>query len=354
MRLVVIGLNHKTAPIEIREKFFCSEIQQELLLSELKSKPSITEGLVLSTCNRTEIYSHTLNEERDAKELIELLFQAKGLKVTQKLKDHFYVYCGKEAVGHFLKVTAGLDSLILGEKQILGQVKEAVALSRKRAMLGKYFNILSNLAIRTGKKAHSETEISFGGCSISWAAIVMAEKIFGTLCGKSVLIIGAGKMSELALQQMQKKGAHNIYVMNRTESCALELANRFRGEAVSFGDIKEILSKVDVCICSVGAPHYILDKSTIGKVMTMRSHRKLVLIDISMPRNIDPHAASIEDVLLFHIDDLDKVIGDSMKKREAAVFQVEKIIADKTAQFYKKINLIKSIPTSDYFDTAKT
>ena len=351
MQFVVVGINHKTAPIEIREKFYCAPAQQELLLSEFKSHPAVIDALVLSTCNRTEIYSHVLHSA-NTRDLLAFLFEIKGIKTTEKFRKHFYSYGGQEAMSHFFKVTSGLDSLILGEKQILGQVKEAVELSRKKAMLGKQFNILSNLAIRTGKKAQNETDISFGGCSISWAAVMMAEKMLGNLKEKSVLVIGAGKMGEMAVTQMQKKGVKHIYIMNRTESCALELAKRLNGEAVSFGDIKEILAKIDVCICSVGAPHYILDKSTVEKVMATRDRKRIIFIDISMPRNIDPDIASVGNTLLFHIDDLDRVVGDSMKKRQAAIDEVEKIILEKITSFNNKIKKIKDLESTNQVDLA--
>lgn len=351
MKILVVGINHKTAPIEIREKFYCSTTTQELLLSELRFNPSIAEALVLSTCNRTEIYSYALNPQEDAQVLIRNLFDIKGLSYTKSLRKHFYVYFNEDAVTHFLKVATGLGSLVLGERQILGQVKEAVRLAQKKATLGKYLNILSNIAIRTGKMAHTQTEISFGGCSLSWAAVMMAEKILGSFTGRSSLIIGAGKMGELALTQMKKKGLNEIYIMNRTQSCALELAQRCNGAAVSFGDIKEILSKVDVCICSVGAPHYILEKSTVEKAMALRNHERLILIDISMPRNIDPQVSHLKDVLLFYLDDLDKVVGETMRKRQEAVIKVERIILNKTSEFYKKIRKIQILQSSDYFET---
>lgn len=338
MNPIVVGISHKTAPIEIREKFFCTPLQQELLLSELKSHPAVVESLVLSTCNRTEIYSATLHGRKDADSLFKLLFEIKGIPLTREFEKHFYLYEGEKVIRHFLKVTTGLDSLILGEKQILGQVKESVELARKKAMLGRQFNILSNIAIRAGKKAHSETDISFGGVSLSWAAVTMAEKILGSLQDKSVLILGAGKMSELAGEQIRKKGIREIFVMNRTQSCAEALAESVKGEAVSFGDIKEILAKVDVCICSVGAPHYILEKNTVGKVQAAHPSRKLIFVDISMPRNIDPEVSTISNVQLFYIDDLDKVVMDNMRKRQAAVSDVEQIINTKTSEFYRKIN----------------
>ncbi len=337
MEIRVVGIHHKTAPIEIREKFFCTPLQQELILSELKSHPSVIEAIILSTCNRTEIYANTLGGAEDSELLINLLFQVKNLEPTAELQKYFYTHTGKNAVAYFLSVTSGLESLVLGEKQILGQVKEAVALSRKKAMLGKHFNILSNIAIRTGKKAQHETSISHGGASLSWAAVSMAEKVLGSLKDKSVLIIGAGKMGELAGDQIANKGVKELFVMNRTESCALELASRISGEAVSFGDIKEILSRVDVCICSVGAPHYILDKSTVEKIMLSRPEREIVLIDISMPRNIDPEVAQVIGASLFVIDDLDRVVNDNMRKRQSAVKDVQAIIASGIVHYEEKI-----------------
>ena len=168
----------------------------------------------------------------------------------------FYTYSGKEALRHLLQVTSGLDSLVLGEKQILGQVKSAVERAQSKGMFTKTFNILSNIAIRTGKKAQNETDISFGGSSVSWAAVVMAEELLGSLNEKSFLIIGAGKMGEMAINQLHAKGASKIYLMNRTQENAEAVAKRYSGIPAAFPDIKEILTEVDVCVCSVGAPHY--------------------------------------------------------------------------------------------------
>lgn len=350
MPINVVGINHKTAPIEVREKFYLAPTQQELVLSELRNLPSVVEALIISTCNRTEIYLHTVGETL-LDDFLKVVFSAKRLTFEENLKKHFYHYENEMAVRHLLRVASGLDSLVLGEKQVLGQVKEAVELARRKAMLGRHFNILTNVAIRAGKKAHTETDISFGGVSVSWAAINKAESVLGTLEGKSVLIIGAGKMSELATDQMKKKGVSHISVMNRTESCAVALAERFNGTAVSFCDIKEVLQRVDVCICSVSAPHYILEKTTVEKVMASREGRKLIFIDISMPRNIDPQIATVSGVLLFHIDDLDQVVSDNMKKRESAVGQVEGIIDGKMMEFYRKVRTLAQDKSNDYFES---
>lgn len=347
MDIRIIGINHKTASIEIREKFYCNPIQQELLLSELKNHPSVVEALVLSTCNRTEIYLCCL-DSFVSEDVLKILFGIKDMPLSENYRNHFYFYFEETAVKHLLRVTAGLDSLVLGERQVLGQVKESVALARKKAMIGKYLNILTNIAITSAKKAHTETDISVGGVSISWAAVAMAERVLGTLKGKTVLIIGAGKMSEIATNQMKQKGVKSILVMNRTESCAMALAEKYNGTAASFCDIKEVLAKADVCICSVGAPHYVLEKSTVEKVLQGNSHKKLVFIDISMPRNIDPKVSEVENVLLFHLDDLDKAVGENLKKRQAAMGDVEKIVTAKISQFYRKINLSSSAENS-YF-----
>lgn len=343
MNLITVGINHKTAPIEVREKFFLNSTEQDLLLSELKCNPSVAEALVLSTCNRTEIYANVLSDQNHLIAFIKLLADIKKVKFHfAETPRYFYTYMDQEAVCHFFRVTTGMDSLVLGEKQILGQVKEAVQRSRTKAVLGKSFHILSNLAIRSGKKAHTETDISYGGSSISWAAIMMAEKILGTLEGKSILVIGAGKMGELAMGHIRNKAFANVYVMNRTQSIACELAGQFNARAVGFCDIKEILASVDICICSVGAPHYIIEAPLIEKVMASRSQRPLTLIDISMPRNIDPLVAKIPQIHLCHIDDLEKVVMGTMQKRQQAMGCVEQIIETKIEEFYAKMKKIQT------------
>ena len=349
MNIIVFGINHKTAPIEIREKFFLNPLQQDLLLSELKSDPSVAEAFVLSTCNRTEVYVHGIRTPNYLESIFKLISEIKKIESQPEFKQYFYFYEKEQSLRHLLCVTSGLDSLVLGEKQIIGQVKTAVERARARGMFGRYFNILSNIAIRTAKKAQSETQISFGGSSVSWAAMSMAEDILGTLDGKSILILGAGKMGELALNQIRNKGVKNIYLMNRTGEAAQTFAQTCGAIAVSFMDIKEILSEVDVCICAAGAPHYILDRKIIEKIMLLRQNRKLILIDISMPRNIDPQVAYVHQVFLSHIDDLNKVVGENMVKRQAAILSVEKIIDQQLVIFYEKLKKFKKNSFTDDF-----
>jgi len=254
------------------------------------------------------------------------------------MKEHFYACRNRKAVEHLFRVVGSLDSLIVGEKQILGQFKGAVELSRKIGMMDKQLNILSNLAIRVGKKAHSETQIGCGGSSISWAAVNMAQKKLGSLNDKSMLVIGAGKMGHLAVSQLKQKNVGSLHVMNRTREKAVALAQQFGGVASAFWEIKEVLKSVDVCICSADAPHYLIEKDLIDEVMPARANKKLILIDIAMPRNINPKVSEAHNVELLAIDDLDRVVEANVRKRHLAVGQVEAIISDKIDEFYSKLS----------------
>ena len=341
MNIITFGLNHKTAPIEIREKLYLNSTQQELLLSELKGNPAVLEGCVLSTCNRVEVYARVIDLDIDIRSLMRLIFQIKKVAYTEDFDKYFYVYSGHAAIRHLFAVAAGLDSLVIGEEQILGQVKLSFAKAKESGMLHRYFNILSDMAIRSGKKARNETNISFGGSSLSWAAVVKAEEIFGDLSNRTILVIGAGEMSELAVGHIQNKTFRKLYLMNRTQSNAQALANRCGGEAVPFCDLKEILSEADVCLCSAGAPHYLVECDIVKRVMTSRGGRPLVFIDLSMPRNIDPYVASIENVRLYQIDDLKEVVDSSMKLRSEAILAVNRIIEDKLREYQLKVQKLE-------------
>lgn len=351
MNIIVVGINHKNTPIEVREQLFLNPTQQDLLLSELKSNPNILEACVLSTCNRVEIYAQILNKDIDPNSLIEMIFQIKKLTFTPEFAQHFYTYFDSEAVYHLLEVSTGLDSLVLGEEQILGQVKSSFDRAVEFGMFDRYFNILSNIAIRTGKKARSETDINLGGSSVSWAAIAKAEKILGDLKDRSILVIGAGKMSELAVGHIRSKKFKKLYLMNRTQDHAKILSKKYGGEVVAFCDLKEVLSQVDLCICSAGAPHYLLEKDIVERVMNFRDNKKIVFIDISMPRNIDPLVGEVENVLLYQIDDLKEVVDSNMKRREQATVKVRVIIEEKLAQYYEKI---KKLPQTDHVSASKS
>ncbi|MCA9406067.1 MAG: glutamyl-tRNA reductase [Candidatus Omnitrophica bacterium] len=346
MQILTIGINHNTAPIEIREKFYLNTLQQDLYLSDLQNNPAIAEAFVLSTCNRTEIYLHVIESLIDPFSFVEKIATIKKSTFDPAHRKYFYIHQEDNAVKHLLEVSAGLNSLVLGEKQILGQVKDAFERAQTRGLFLRNFNLLSNTAIRTGKKARTETDICRGGSSVSWAAIHKAEKELGTLENKSVLLIGAGKMSELALGQIRKKGVADLYLMNRTHKNALDLAQQYGGEAVEFCDIKEILAKVDLCICSASAPHYILEKNTIQRIQRLRQNsQRLVFVDISMPRNIEPQVNDLENVSLFSIDDLQEVVNMNMLVREKAIHDVEEIILQKIQDYKSKLQKTALVST---------
>jgi len=351
--MLIVGLSHKTAPIEIREKFYLNPDQQDYLLSELKNHPLVTEAFVLSTCNRIEVYLKRADASLDASFVISLMTKIKKINIGFDVSSYVYVYQGPQALDHLLRVACGLESLILGETQILGQVKGAVERARQLGALSRYFNILTQIAIRTGKKAQHETTIGYGGSSISWAAINRAEKIIGRLQDKSLLVIGAGKMGEIALNYLHHLGVKKIYLMNRTGQKAEQLAPQYHAVAASFWGIKDILSEVDVCFCAAGAPHFILDYEQIAHIMKMRAGRLLVLMDISMPRNIDPRVKNLPGVILSSIDDLGEVVDNSMKKREMAMPQVEAIIRRKILEFNNKILKLQNNSGSDFFVYAR-
>lgn len=350
MNIITVGINHKNTPIEIREQLFLNPTQQDLLLSELKSNPAILEACVLSTCNRVEIYAQVLDKGIDVNTLTQLIFQIKKVLFTDDIKKYFYTYYDDEAIYHLLEVSSGLDSLVIGEEQILGQVKAAFERARELGMFGRYFNVLSNIVVRAGKKARNETNINFGGSSVSWAAIVKAEEVLGNLKDRSILVIGAGIMSELAVGHIQNKEFKKLYLMNRTQEHAKNLSKKYGGEVIAFCDMKEILSQVDICICSAGAPHYLLEKDVVERVMDLRNNKKLVFIDISMPRNIDPLVGEVNNVLLYQIDDLKEVVDSNIKLREQAAVEVRAIIEEKLAQYYRKI---KKLPQFEQVNASK-
>jgi glutamyl-tRNA reductase len=342
MKILVVGINHKTSTIESREKFFLTTTERELLLSAFKNEPSVFASIILSTCNRCEIYA-SVGDDFQPHEILKKLFSLKHQSQTHDLQKLFYVLEGREALLHLLRVACGLDSLILGEKQILGQIKEAVLLSRQNAMMDRTFNILTNVVLETAKKARRETRIDFGGSSVSWASVMMAQNVLGSLDGKTVLILGSGKMGGLAVKQLLNKGVKKIYIMSRTVEKAQELAKDRGGTAVPFWEMKEILPQVDVCICSASCTHYLIDRDLIENTMQARNGQKLVCIDISVPRNIDPRVAEVPDVFLVTVDDLDRVVQDNIQKRLSAAQQVEEIILNKVHEFYQVMDKIRLI-----------
>ncbi|HNQ50900.1 MAG TPA: glutamyl-tRNA reductase [Candidatus Omnitrophota bacterium] len=326
MNIRVLGLNHKTAPIEIREKvsFPPSRIDQALL--SLKSRRAVKENLILSTCNRTELYAVVEDGAAGSGQLVSFLADFHGLDPAQ-LSKYIYEKSDKDAVSHLFEVVSSLDSMIVGETQIFGQVKDAYFKARSLKTLGRTLDYVFEEAIRVGKKVRSETQIGKGAVSTSTAAIELARKIFETLEGRTVLIIGAGKIGEMTVKNLYSRGVSTILVANRTLAKAKDLAHVFGGSAVSFEDLASSLVRADIIISSTSAPHFVITREQAAAAVRSRGNEPLFFIDLGMPRNIDPRANEIENVYVYNIDDLASVRDANIRDRMAAARDARAIIA---------------------------
>lgn len=341
-RLCLLGINHHSSSIDIRERFYFSPLEQELFLSELKNCHEISGGWILSTCNRTEALITLKDEYARLKKaddiLYRLIFGIKKIRLAPALKKHFYFYQGHDALMHLFKVVCSLDSLVVGEKQILGQVKKSIATAREKNTLDRFTNILQQVLIRTGKLAQTQSQISVGGSSISWAAVELMHKKMGTLEGKRVLLLGSGKMGGLLVRNLKQHKVGSIYIMNRTIERAKKVAETIKeGTVLPFSHIKEALLQVDLCFCSAGAPHYLIEKETVIEAMKSRPEMPLFFCDLSVPRNIDPRIAQVSGVELLEMDDLKEVVEHNMKLRKKAVSEVLRLIDRKLSEFLTKL-----------------
>lgn len=352
MNLIVVGLNHKTAPVEIREKlaFNSKEAIREALREIIKQK-GISEAVIISTCNRVEIYAYTSNvgnseiQEQNYLEEVIKNFLADFHKIErQNFEKYLYIYYDKKAVEHLFKVASGLDSMIVGETQITGQVKEAyeIALSEKTTSL--ILNHLMKRALFTAKRVRNETRIDDNPVSVSYAAVGLIKKVFDELSKKSILLIGAGEMAELALKHLIGNGVKNVYIVNRTFERAKELAKEFNGVAVPFENLKEQLIKTDIVICSTAATNYVITKKMVKEVMPLRKYRPIFFIDISVPRNIEPACNDLDNVYLYNIDDLQDVVDSNLLERKKEAEKALSIVQQETEKFFQWVNSLESVP----------
>ena len=332
MNYYVYSINHHLADVSVRGYLSLDHTEQQWLLNDLRGMREVKEAIVLSTCHRTEIYISTEYDEIDSSPILSSLFNVKSIQPWANLERYFLIKEGEEAIRYLFRVVSGLESMVIGEKQILGQFKRAIELARDQNMMNKRFNILSNLAGRLGKKVRSETNIGVGGSSIGWAAIELAEKKFNTLDNKNVLIIGAGKMSKIALKQLSKKGVHDVYVVNRTFEHARDLALDVIGQPLPLSEIRRALTKVDLCICSCAADEYLITKELFKDVTT-----RLLIIDISVPSNVDPAVSAVDNIELYNIDDLVEITSMMMERRVQSIPIVERMIEEKMKEYDKRI-----------------
>ena len=332
MDLLIIGINHKTAPVEIREKFAFSTKQAAEANRLLKENVFLTENLILSTCNRVEIYAVTDNNKDYVNNIKSFLSRFHNQDPLD-YENRIYIHRNKEAVEHLFKVASGLDSLVIGEMEILGQVKKAYQDARESLTTGKVLNRLFEKAFNTAKKIRTDTFIGRGAVSVGSAAVRLAEKILGELIYRAVLIIGTGSVGEQLVLYLKKSGIKSIVVTNRTLEKAQDLADRFAATAVSFEDFRARLVEVDIVIASTGAPHCIIRNDDILSLMPKRKQRPLFIIDLAVPRDVEAEVNRIDNVYLYNIDDLEKIVDENMKLRTSELDNCSKIIIAAAERF---------------------
>ncbi len=330
MKFLVFGLNHKSAPVHIREKL--AHLSNMDIASSVKGKE--LEAVVLSTCNRVEIY-YAGSIVAAGKSFTELLTQ-KNLNYPE-LKNYFYEKTDLDAINHLFLVSAGVDSMILGENQILHQIKEAYHDATEKQLVGKNLHGLFQKALEVGKKVRSQTTISQNPVSIASAAVDLAKNVFKELLDSKALVIGAGEMANLVAVHLKENGVSKMSFINRTKARALELAKEFGGEAHAYDSLDEKLVDVDIVISSTSAPHYVIDKEKMEKVMAKRNYKPLFLIDIAVPRDIDEGCLEIKNVLLYNVDNLTGVVNESLGMRKREAVKAREIVEEETFEFLDKI-----------------
>ena len=339
MCLKVLGLNHRTAPIEIREKFSIGKEALRRGLENLDGYDGLNEAVILSTCNRSEIYA-VIAENCEAS-LHQFLNDLIGDVIDEKF---LYEYSDEACAKHLFAVAAGLDSLVLGEGQILSQVKEAYTLAKSAQATNTILNTLFNRAIAAGKRVRTETKIAYNSVSVSSAAVDLADKKLGGLFGKSALIFGAGKMAQLTAQHLLAHGLKKIFVANHHLSRAEEMAQKIGGQAVAWEEALTSAAHVDIIITSTGAPHYVIKTWQTQQLMARREGRGIFFIDIAVPRDVDPEVGKIKGVTLYNIDDLESVVEKNLQARQREAFLAEKIIAEDSAAVMERFKYLKFQP----------
>ena len=340
MQLALVGLSHKTAPVEIRERLAFSNDALRSALTSLVDRRRVNEAMILSTCNRVEVVAES-PDDRLIRDFICEFHQISHDSVS----THLYSYRNVEAIRHVFRVTASLDSMVIGEPQILGQVKEAFRIAMDAGTVGMHLSALMNRAFAVAKKVRSETGISQSAVSVSYAAVELARKIFGDLSGKTVMIIGASKMGELAAKHLRRAGASSVLVTNRTFERAVELAKVFEGAAVPFEHFTDHMTGADIVITSTGAPHFIIGRSLAEQVIHRRKNKPIFFIDIAVPRDIDPAVNQIDNAFLYDIDDLQQVIDANLKERFKEAMRAEQIVDDEVEAFCLKMQTRDVVPT---------
>ena len=344
MKLFITGLNHRTAPVEVRERLAFEETALPLALGKLKQRPGLLEGMILSTCNRVEV-TVAAEEKADAEATVEH-FLADSRSVERSwVSPYLYRHDGQDAVRHLFRVASSLDSMVVGEPQILGQLKNAYALAKECGAISGFLDLVMTRAFNVAKRVRSETDIGENAVSVSYAAVELAREIFGSLAGKRVLLIGAGKMAESAARHLRRSGVSDILVANRTRARADALAEEFQGRAIDYQNFLQSMPDVDILLASSGAQDYILTREEMRGVIGRRRNRPMFLIDIAVPRNIEPSVNEFDNVFLYDIDDLEKVVSTNMQGRIEVAAQAEDIIREEVERMMARLKTRQVAPT---------
>lgn len=343
MRLALAGINHRTAPVELRERLAIRVEDIPAALLHLQARGA-KEALILSTCNRVEMTA-ALADDLPIDSLLEEIVTGRDGLTLDAIRPHLYFFEQRDAIRHLFRVASSLDSMIVGEPQVLGQLKHAYAQARDQGTIGTILDAVLTKAFNVAKRIRAETEIGQSAVSVSYAAVELAREIFGSLNKKRVLIIGAGKMSEGAARHLLRAGAAEILIANRTPKRARELAELFRGEVVAYDAFPQRLSEVDIVITSSAAPGYVLTAESVRHAIDTRKNQPMFLVDIAVPRNIDPQVNSVEHAFLYDIDDLQRLAERNLQTRREVAEQAENIVTEEVTRLEARLRERDVTPT---------
>jgi len=341
--LIAFGINHKTAPVDIREKVAFAPEKMEQALHECLGKGDVSEAAIVSTCNRTELYTN-INEEHDVSNLLDWFCQYHQLNKAD-VEPYIYLHSNNEAVQHILRVASGLDSLVLGEPQILGQIKDAYNTASHAGTIGRQLNRLFQHTFSVAKQVRTDTAIGANPVSVAFAAVSLSKRIFADLSKHTALLIGAGETTELVAQHLANQGVNKMIVANRTVERAQTLANKFEAEAIALSDMPERLVEADIIIASTASQLPILGKGAVERALKQRKHRPMFMVDIAVPRDIEPEVGELDDVYLYTVDDLHEVIEEGRQSREEAAVQAEEIVINQVEHFMGWLRSLKGVDT---------
>jgi len=344
MKLLITGVSHKTAPVEVRERLAFREETLPEALADLKACDGVAEAVILSTCNRVEI-TVTTDDRVDPQSIVDGFLADHKPVDPADIAPHVYRHEGRDAIHHLFRVASSLDSMVVGEPQILGQLKAAYTAAKSCGTLCGWLDGLMSRSFSVAKRVRSETGIGQMAVSVSYAAVELARKIFGNLNNRTIMIVGAGKMSELAARHLRRSGASHVFVTNRTHERAVEMAQLFQGTPVEYTRFVSMLPEVDIVIASSGAPHYILRKEDMQRVISARRNKPMFLIDIAVPRNIEPTVNDLANLFLYDIDDLQEVVNANLRERMKEAGHAEDLVAEEVDRMMARLKVAEVTPT---------